>query len=176
MDLIKQAQKVYKENFPNTTWYGRCIFLSWYCDLGTCKFCFRSTTKHKIKHIDSAKRSMASMLVEALLCKKLNWRIEFLTGGYRAYSFEQLLEICKNVYKVYEEKIWVNMGVMKHEEFEQLRPYVKGVVASLETVNEELHKEICPDKHLQPYIDMLNELKDFKKSVTKNCWFWKFND
>ena len=89
--LIEQANQVYQENFPNTTWYGRCIFLSWYCDIGTCQFCFRSTIKHKIKHAKTAKRSLSSDLVEALLCKKLGWRIEFLTGGYRIFSKEEML-------------------------------------------------------------------------------------
>ena len=147
-------------------WYGRCIFLSWYCEVGTCKFCFRSTIHHKVKHAQSARRTIPSMLVEALLCKKLNWRIEFLTGGYRAFSFDELVNICKLVSKVYGEKIWVNLGTLDQDQLTQLKPYVKGVVASLETVNPELHKEICPDKPMQPYIDMLKEVKGFKKSIT----------
>jgi len=77
--LIQKAEAIYKENYSNVCWYGRCIFLSWYCDLGTCKFCFRSTIKHKVKHAPTAKRSLSSDLVEALLCKKFEWRIEFFT-------------------------------------------------------------------------------------------------
>ncbi len=49
MNLIEQAGEVYRKNFPNTTWFGRCIFVSWYCDVGTCDFCYRSTIKSRIK-------------------------------------------------------------------------------------------------------------------------------
>lgn len=166
MDNLQKANQVYLNNYSKDVWYGRCIFLSWYCEVGTCKFCFRSTIHHKVKHAQSARRSIPSMLVEALLCKKLNWRIEFLTGGYRAYSFEELKNICRLISKVYGEKIWVNLGTLTEEERNILKPYVKGVVASLETVNPKLHTEICPDKPMQPYIEMLKEIKDFKKSIT----------
>ena len=166
MDLITQANQIYLKNFDKNVWYGRCIFLSWYCDLGTCKFCFRSTIKHKIRHASSAKRSLASMLVEVLLCKKLNWRIEFLTGGYRSHTFNELLNICKVISKAYGEKIWINLGTLTDEQLAQLKPYVKGIVASIETVNPELHDKVCPDKPLAPYLEMLEKIKDFKKSIT----------
>jgi len=38
--LIDKADKIYWKNFNGDTWFGRCIFLSWYCDRGTCTFCF----------------------------------------------------------------------------------------------------------------------------------------
>ena len=132
--LIEQADQVYKDNFPNNTWYGRCIFLSWYCDIGTCKFCFRSTIKHKVQHAKTAKRSLSSDLVEALLCKKLGWRIEFLTGGYRIFPKEEMLERIKLISKVYGEKIWLNIGTIADEDLELFKPYVKGVVSSIETI------------------------------------------
>ncbi|MBS3064396.1 MAG: radical SAM protein, partial [DPANN group archaeon] len=104
MDYLEKAQEVYRENFNNETWYGRCIFLSWYCDLGTCKFCFRSTQKHKIKFAANAKRTLSSVIVEALLCKKLGWRIEFLTGGYKIFPIKDLVEMTKQVSNVFGEK------------------------------------------------------------------------
>ena len=42
---FSKAKEVFLENFKPVAWYGRCIFLSWYCDVGTCKFCYRSTQK-----------------------------------------------------------------------------------------------------------------------------------
>jgi len=164
--LLQQAQAVYKENFSPVTWYGRCIFLSWYCDLGTCKFCFRSTIKHKIKHAPTAKRTLASVLVEALLCKHLGWRIEFLTGGYKIFPMENLVEMAKLVSEIYGEKIWLNLGVIQPEDLKQFQPYVKGLVSSIETVEPKLHNEICPDKPIEPYEEMFEQAKDFKKSMT----------
>src|SRR3989344_6923519 len=90
--LLKQTEQIYRNNFSDTCWYGRCLFLSWYCDLGTCKFCFRSTIKHKIKYAENAKRSLNSIIVEAVLCKKLGWRIEFLTGGYKIFPIKEMVE------------------------------------------------------------------------------------
>jgi len=165
-ELFKQAEKVYQQNFSNECWYGRCIFLSWYCDLGTCKFCFRSTVKHKIQHAKTAKRSLSSDLVEALLCKKLGWRIEFLTGGYKIFPIEDLVERAKLISKVYGEKIWLNLGVISREDLDQFKPYVKGIVSSIETIEPKLHNEICPDKPIKPYEEMFDYAKEFRRSMT----------
>ncbi|MBW3004464.1 radical SAM protein [Candidatus Woesearchaeota archaeon] len=168
MDTIEEANKTFTENWGKEVYYGRCIFLSWYCERGTCKFCFRSTTKHKIKHAETAKRSMASILVEAVLAKNLGWNIEFLTGGYGIYPFNEILEIIQNVNKILGRKVWVNLGSFTKEQLEQLKPYVEGICASIETVEEDLHNELCPDKPIQPYSEMLKTAKEmgFKTSMT----------
>jgi biotin synthase-like enzyme len=165
-NLIEQAEKVYKENFSDECWYGRCIFLSWYCDLGTCKFCFRSTIKHRIQHAKTAKRSLSSDLVEALLCKKFGWRIEFLTGGYKIFPIEELVERAKLISKVYGEKIWLNLGVISREDLNLFKPYVKGLVSSIETIEPKLHNEICPDKPIEPYEEMFDYSTEFSRSMT----------
>ncbi|MEK6846113.1 MAG: radical SAM protein [Nanoarchaeota archaeon] len=164
--LISKATEVYNQNFSSVAWYGRCIFLSWYCDVGTCKFCFRSTVKHKIQFAKSARRTIGSVLVEALLCKKLGWRIEFLTGGYRIFPTEELVEIAKLVGKAYGEKIWLNLGAIKKEDLEKFRPYVKGIVSSIETIEPKLHQQICPDKPIKPYEEMYAYADEFKRSMT----------
>ncbi len=165
--LLEEATSVYKKNFEPIAWFGRCIFLSWYCDVGTCKFCFRSTQKARILHAKKARRSIGSILCEALLAKKLGWRIEFLTGGYRIFPSDELVKIAELVSKVYDEKIWLNLGALKKEELYSFKPYVKGVVASLETIDPKLHGKICPDKAIQPYEDMLKIAQDlgYKRSV-----------
>ena len=165
-ELINEAEKVYQDNFSLLTWYGRCIFLSWYCDLGTCKFCFRSTQKHKIRFAPDAKRTLSSVLIEALLCKKLGWRIEFLTGGYRIFPIKDLVEMTKLVSKVYGEKIWLNLGVIEKKDLDLFQPYVKGIVSSIETIEPKLHKFVCPDKPIKPYEEMFGYAKDFKRSMT----------
>ena len=151
-----------------TTYFGRCIFLSWYCERATCKFCFRSTTKHKIKHAQNAKRSLPSILTDAIIGKKLGWKIEFLTGGYGIFDFEEIINIAKLVSEIYKEKIWINLGALKKEEMQQLKPYVEGICASIETIEPKLHNKVCPDKKIKPYSDMLKIAKElgFKTSIT----------
>jgi len=163
--LLEEAGKIYHENFDGKTWYGRCIFLSWYCSNATCKFCFRSTDKHKELHAPTSRRSLASILLEALFCKVFNWRIEFLTGGYDIFPFDEMLYVMKNVSLVYGEKIWLNLGIITPKHLEQIKPYVKGICASMETLNPKLHEEVCPKKPIAPYDEMLTNLKDFKKSA-----------
>jgi biotin synthase-like enzyme len=167
-DLINKANKIYHENFDDTTYFGRCIFLSWYCEKASCKFCFRSTTKHKITFAKNAKRSVASILTDAYLGKKLGFKIEFLTGGYGIFEFDEIVDIAKKVSEIYNEKIWVNLGVLSKEEMLKLKPYVEGICASIETIEENLHNEICPEKPIKPYEDMLKIAEElgFKKSIT----------
>jgi len=166
--LVKEANKIFLENFPSETFFGRCIFLSWYCDRGTCNFCFRSTIKHKIKHAKNAKRSTASILADSIIGKNLGWPIEFLTGGYGIFKFDKIVEIAKHVSEIYEHKIWVNLGTLTKEELQKLKPYVEGVCASIETVEPILHKKVCPDKDIKPYEKMLDLARElgFKKSIT----------
>ena len=164
--LLKQATEVYNQNFKPIAWYGRCIFISWYCDVGTCKFCYRSTQKSRIQHAKHAQRSMASLLSEIIIAKNLNWRIEFLTGGYKIYSLQELVNITKILSEAYGHKLWINLGTLTPEEIKEFKPYIEGITASIETTNPELHKNICPDKPIQPYKEMLNSLKDLKKSIT----------
>lgn len=168
MKLLDQANQTYLENFPKESYYGRCIFLSWYCKKGTCKFCFRSTIQHKIKYAQDAKRSIPSILVEAILAKQLGWNIEFLTGGYEIYPFDELIEIIKTLVNIYGKKIWLNLGLFTTEELEKLKPYVEGICCSIETVEPKLHDELCPDKPIEPYTKMIEQVDKmgFKKSIT----------
>jgi len=156
------------DNSLKETWFGRCIFLSWYCEIGTCKFCYRSTMKHKIMFAHNAKRSLASILADSILGKELGWKIEFLTGGYGIFEFKKIVEIAKLVSEIFGHKIWINLGVLEKEELEELKPYVEGVCASVETVEPGLHKYVCPDKPIEPYSKMLKLAKrlGFQTSMT----------
>jgi biotin synthase-like enzyme len=165
-ELMEQANKIHLKNFDNKVWFGRCIFLSWYCDVGDCAFCYRSTQKSRIQHAEKARRGIPSILVEAILAKNLGWRIEFLTGGYKIFDFNQLVDIAKMVSQVYGEKIWLNLGALKKEELEAFKPYVKGIVSSIEAIDEDLHNKICPSKPIKPYEEMFSCANDFKKSMT----------
>lgn len=164
--LLQNASETYSKNFKPIAWFGRCIFLSWYCDVGTCNFCYRSTIKNKIQNAKIARRSISSILIEALLAKNLGWRIEFLTGGYKIYPFNELVEIARLVSEAYGRKIWLNLGALKAQELEAFKPYVEGIAASIETIDEELHNKICPNKPIEPYAEMLKNAKGFKKTIT----------
>lgn len=164
--LLTKAEKIYWENFDGKTWYGRCIFISWYCSLGDCTFCFRSTNQHKEMHPATSRRSMGSILLEALFSRIFRWRIEFVTGGYGIMPFTDLLEIIRNVSIVYGEKVWLNLGVLPKAHIRECLPYVKGIYGSLETVTPELHEHVCPSKPLAPYEYMFANLDpSLKRSI-----------
>ncbi len=79
--------------------------------------------------------------------------------------FDKLLQIIKNVHAVYGEKIWLNLGILKEEELQQCRPYVKGICSSMETLNPKLHDIVCPSKPILPYDEMFSTLNGFRKSI-----------
>ncbi len=163
--LLEKASQAYKAEFGSDAWFGKCIFMSWYCSIGNCTFCYRSTLPKDIEP-EKAKRTMASIIVEALFCRHLNWELEFLTGGYGIFPFEHLLEICKVVSSIMQDKIWLNIGEVRPGRLDELRPFVKGIVASIETINPEIHKKVCPSKPIEPYSRMLKTIEGFKKSMT----------
>jgi len=167
-ELIEEANSIYWNNFDGKTWFGRCIFLSWYCERGTCTFCFRSVTKDRIKSPSQARRSLASVVAEAMLIKGMGWRIEFLTGGYGILDDSEIKKIAKLVYQVLEEPIWINLGEMGVDLLKEFRPFVQGLYSSIETLEPELHKKVCPDKPIKPYVDMIKKSEElgYKNAIT----------
>lgn len=166
--LLEKASEIHVKSFGKEAWLGRCIFLSWYCGIGTCEFCFRSTQKHKIKFPENGRRTKESIYTEALIAKNQGWKLEFLTGGHDMYPDEDIFEISKYVSEIFGEKIWLNMGALGKEELKKFSPFLEGVVASIETVNPLIHKKVCPDKPMEPYLQMLKDAKilGIKKSIT----------
>jgi len=151
-----------------TTYFERAIFLSWYCSKADCKFCYMSTQKSLIKDPKRARRTKESILAEALLCRQLGWKIEFLSGGYESYTKEELLFLIRNIKKIYGKKLWLNIGVLNEEELRLFNPYIEGVCGAVECINPKIRKEICPSKPLKEIEDMFmicNKLK-LKKAIT----------
>lgn len=159
MNLFEKANKIYLKNFKPITYFERAIFLSWYCSIADCKFCYMSTQKTTKK----AKRTLSSILAEVYFCKLLNWKIEFLSSGFNAHNQKELLTIVKNVKKIYKEKIWLNTGIIKN--LKPFKPYIKGITAAIETLEPELHKKLCPSKPIELYEEMFNNT-DLKKAIT----------
>lgn len=135
------------------THFERAIFFSWYCGIRDCKYCYMSTQLENKKAV----RSKESLLAELILCKKLGWEVGFISGGVGAFSKTKFKDLLKDMHKVSGEKFWLNIGALSKEELVEYLPYSKGVVGSIETVNKELHDNICPSKPMEPYFDMFEE-------------------
>lgn len=130
--------------------FERAIFFSWYCGIRDCAYCYMSTQPPKRRAV----RSKESLLAELLLCKRLGWDIGFISGGVGAFSQTRFKELLKEMYKVRGEKFWLNIGALGLKELKEYLPYTKGVVGSIETVNKEIHKRVCPSKLVEPYFKM----------------------
>ncbi len=155
--LRAEAKQVYSQHFPAETWFERSIFFSWSCTLGDCAFCHMSTQEKQ----DTIKlRSNRSISAEALLCKQYGWKLGFLTGGFGAYPPAHLLEIVQKIYQATGQKCWISLGPLSRTQLETLKPYIAGVVGSIETINSELHKKICPSKPIRPYEIMFNHANE----------------
>lgn len=149
-------------------YFERAIFISWYCSKGDCKFCYMSTQKDKIKNPRLARRTKESILAEARLCKLLDWKIEFISGGYESFTMEEIKDLLKEIKNIYKEKLWLNIGTLTEEELIILKPYTVGVSGPLECVNPKLRKIICPSKPMED-IDIMFKAADklgLKKSIT----------
>ena len=166
--LLEEANKIYWENFDGKTYFERAIFLSWYCAIGDCTFCYMSTQKNQIKEPKMAKRQLYSLFAEAIICKHLKWPIGFLSGGYGVYDYDQVANITKQIAEITEQKQWMNIGVLPKNAIEKLLPYIEGVTGSIETVNKELHKKVCPSKPVEPILNMYKLADEFnvKRSMT----------
>ena len=148
--------------------FERAIFISWYCSLGDCTYCYMSTQKSLISDPNKAKRSTASILAEAYLCKKLGWKVGNLAAGYGSYTPQSILELVKNIFSITNEKIWLNIGVLSEKTIESLVPYLEGIYGAVETTNEIVHKKVAPNKPIAPIERMFKicDKYNLKKAMT----------
>jgi len=146
------------------TWFERAIFFSWYCGIRDCTYCYMSTQPDNKKAV----RSKESLLAELVLCKKLGWEIGFISGGIGAFSQTKFRDLLKEMYNVAGEKFWLNIGPLNEKELKEYLPYTKGVVGSIETVNQKIHDKVCPSKPMQPYFEMFEKAKKLglKRAIT----------
>ena len=159
MELIEKASKVYEENFPMTTCFERAVFYSWACQLEECcKYCFMSTLP-KEKRTNERVRSFGSLLAETVLCKRLGWDYGFLSGGIGVFDDQKVFDLIKKTYQIMGEKIWVNIGNLDHDQILRFKPYIKGVIGTVEVLDPKLHKEICPSKPIEPVEEMFDAAK-----------------
>lgn len=151
-----------------TTNFERAIFLSWYCSVGDCKFCYMSTQKDLIKEPKKAKRTFESIFAEALITKACGWEVEFLSGGYDSYNFDEIVFITKTINQITGKKQWINIGVLSEAELKKISPYLEGFTGAVECVNEEVRIDVCPSKPKAPIVKTykLCDKLNLKKGMT----------
>ncbi|MDI6724688.1 MAG: radical SAM protein [Methanobacterium sp.] len=166
LDLMQKANEITLKEHGNQITLERAIFLSWWCNKGDCLFCYMSSQKPKIKEPQKARRNINSILAEAELCRRTDWKIEFLSGGYGSFSTEEIKNISQNIYRITGEPVWLNIGITK--DLETYEDEITGITGAVEVANPELHDKICPSKSLEDINEMLELAGDlgFQKAIT----------
>jgi len=168
LEKIKEADELTKKVHGTEISLQRAIFLSWWCAKADCKFCYMSTQKERITEPEKAKRKLSRIFAEAEICRALNFDIEFLSGGYGSFSIEEIKSIAERIRRITSKPVWLNVGVLNKKELGIFGEEVEGIVGSVETMNPELRKALCPSKPLKPIEKMLEEAKSlgFKTGMT----------
>ena len=110
-DLIKNANEITLKKHGDLITLERAVFLSWWCDKGDCAFCYMSTQKDKIKDPAKARRNVSNIYAEAEMCKRLDWNIEFLSGGYKSFTTQEIKEIATTIKDITGDGVWLNTGI-----------------------------------------------------------------
>ena len=166
LEEIEKANKITQKEHGKTITLERAIFLSWWCDKGDCAFCYMSTQKEKIKDPKKARRNIYNIYAEAEMCKRLDWNIEFLSGGYKSFTTQEIKEIATKIKTITGDSIWLNTGIT--DELDEYGDEIKGITGAVEVVNPKLHEKICPSKKMSDISNMLDTAGDlgFKKAIT----------
>ncbi|MBN2142725.1 radical SAM protein [Candidatus Woesearchaeota archaeon] len=142
------------------TCFERAVFYSWSCKLDECcKYCYMSTLPRE-KRTDEKVRSFASLLAETIITKQCGWDYGFLSGGIGVFSDEKLIDLLQKTKLIMGEKVWVNFGVLSRSQLEKFKPFIKGVVGTVEVLDPILHRKICPSKPLEPVERMFETAKE----------------
>ena len=165
-DLIKKANETTLNRHGNLITLERAVFLSWWCDKGDCAFCYMSTQKNKIKDPKKARRNVYNIYAEAEMCKRLDWNIEFLSGGYESFTTQKIKEIATTIKDITGDGVWLNTGIT--DELGEYGSEIKGITGAVEVANPEIHERVCPSKKLEDISNMLDVAGDlgFKKAIT----------
>jgi len=168
LDALKKANASTIKHHGSNATLERAVFLSWWCGKGDCDFCYLSTQRHRIKDPAKARRRVSSVLAEVEILRGIGWRVEFLSSGYGSHSIEELQRIAQMVSYVSGDGVWLNVGVLSDEQLRAFGDEIAGVVASIETLDTELRKRVCPDKDLKKSVEMLIEAEKLglKKGAT----------
>jgi len=166
LDLMQKANEITLKEHGNQINLERAIFLSWWCDKGDCLFCYMSAQKPKIKEPKKARRNINSILAEAELCRRTDWKVEFLSGGYGSFSTPEIKNISQKIHEITGDPVWLNIGITK--DLEAYENEIAGITGAVEVANPELHDRICPSKSLEDITEMLEIAGElgFQKAIT----------
>jgi len=157
-ELLKKANKVTLENHEPVVYFDRSIFINWSCSLADCTYCYLSTQPKSDKY---AKRSNASILAEAIICKHFGWNVAYITGGIGVHTLIEQKELAQQLKAVLGKPIMINLGPMTKPMFDHLLPDIEGVGVAVESFIPEIQAKVCPSKPLPAFIKTLkvcNEL------------------
>ncbi len=157
LEALREANALTLRRHGDYVTLERAIFISWWCSLANCAFCYMAKQRKRLSSAERAKRAPWRVVAEAELIRRLGWEVEFLSGGYGAYTLEELRLLAEMVAHAAQSKVWLNVGVLSGEQLERLRGVAEGVTGSVECVNEELRSEIVPGKPLAKIKRMLAE-------------------
>ena len=165
-DLLKKANETTLKNHGKLITLERAVFLSWWCDKGDCAFCYMSTQKDKIKDPKKARRNINNIYAEAEMCKRLDWNIEFLSGGYESFTTQEIKDIATTIKEITGVGVWLNTGIT--DELNEYGHEIKGITGAVEVANPKIHENVCPSKKLEDISNMLDVAGDlgFKKAIT----------
>ena len=165
-DQLKKANEITLKNHGNLITLERAVFLSWWCDKGDCTFCYMSTQKEKIKDPTKARRNVNNIYAEAEMCRRLDWNIEFLSGGYKSFTTQEIKDIATNIKNITGDGVWLNTGITN--DLAEFGSEIKGITGAVEVANPEIHRNVCPSKKLEDISEMLDTAGDlgFKKAIT----------
>ena len=98
--------------------------------------------------------------------KRLDWNIEFLSGGYESFSTQEIKEIATTIKDITGDGVWLNTGIT--DELGEYGSEIKGITGAVEVANPEIHERVCPSKKLEDISNMLDVAGDlgFKKAIT----------
>lgn len=125
-----------------------------------------SSQKPLIRDPKKARRRVEAILAEAEMVRRMGWNIEFLSGGYGAFTTSEIKKIAHEIYQITDNPVWLNVGITS--ELDAYGEEVTGVTGAVEVANPQLHRKICPSKPLDDITNMLTEAGDlgFKKAIT----------
>ena len=95
-----------------------------------------------------------------------NWNIEFLSGGYKSFTTQEIKHIATTIKNITGDGVWLNTGIT--DELEEYESEIKGITGAVEVANPEIHNNVCPSKSLDDISHMLDTAGDlgFKKAIT----------
>ena len=79
------------------------------------------------------------------MCKRLDWNIEFLSGGYKSFTTQEIKEIATTIKRITGDGVWLNTGIT--DELAEYESEIKGITGAVEVANPQIHHRVCPSKN-----------------------------